>query len=351
MERFFERLVEGSPVDSWIYTGAIFCLILVGGLVSRRVLWNRLNVWAAHSDKTWRYQALNHLKAPFDVLVVVAAFGIAGQAAPPQIRAHPLMIYGVKITLIIVAIWTLDRMMALFYRSSALPESLTVTTRTLFLTITRAILLALGLLIVLDTVGVSITPLLASLGVGSVAVALALQDTLSNFFGGLYLLIDKPIRLGDYVKIESVEGVVEKIGWRSTRIRNGSDNTVVVPNSKVSSAYLLNYDLPLSECFLTVDLGVGYEADLERVERIAVDVAKDIQGRVSGAVKTYQPVARFQNFGDSAIGLQVVMRLTRTTEGGLVKHEFIKALHVRFAKEGILFPIPQRMVHLSTPLQ
>jgi small-conductance mechanosensitive channel len=351
MEHFLQRLVDGSPVDSWIYTGIIFCLVLFSGLVTRRVLWRRLGTWALKSDKSWRHQALVHLKSPVDVLVVVAAFGIAGQAAPPQIRAHPLMVYGVKITLILVAIWTVDRMMALFFRSAALPESLTVTTRTLFLTISRAILLGLGLLIVLDTVGVSITPLLASLGVGSVAVALALQDTLSNFFGGLYLLIDKPIRLGDYVKIETAEGVVEKIGWRSTRIRNGLDNTVIVPNSKVSSAYLLNYDLPLSECTLTVDFGVGYEADLEQVERVSVEVAKEIQGRVSGAVRTYQPVARFQNFGDSAIGVTVVMRVTRATEGGTVKHEFIKALHVKFAKEGILFPIPQRMVHLSTPLQ
>ena len=97
----------------------------------------------------------------------------------------------------------------------------------------RVAVAILALITALESLGVPVAPLLTTLGIGSLAVALALQDTLANFFAGLYLLADRPVRTGDYVKLhEGAEGFVETIGWRSSRLRTSSNNIVVVPNSQ-----------------------------------------------------------------------------------------------------------------------
>src|SRR6266404_164685 len=108
---------------------------------------------------------------------------------------------------------------------------------------------------------VAITPILTALGVGGLAVALALQDTLSNLFAGLHLLADKPIRVGDYVRLsaESVEGYVVDVGWRSTRIRMLQNNVVVVPNKRVAESVITNYDLGETRMALLIRVRVGYD--------------------------------------------------------------------------------------------
>ena len=111
----------------------------------------------------------------------------------------------------------------------------------------RLLVGALAIITALESLGVPVAPLLTTLGVGSLAVALALQETLANFFAGLYLLADRPVRAGDYIKIndpQGEEGYVESIGWRSSRLRTLKNNTVIVPNQKLSQAILTNYHLP-----------------------------------------------------------------------------------------------------------
>ena len=111
----------------------------------------------------------------------------------------------------------------------------------------RAVFAVLAILIILSTMGVSITPIVASLGITSLAVALALQPTLENFFSGIQLVMDKPIRIGDFIELDSGEqGFVEKIGWRSTWVRMLPNNIVIMPNSKLSNSKLINYYYP--EC-------------------------------------------------------------------------------------------------------
>lgn len=114
-------------------------------------------------------------------------------------------------------------------------------------TAARLLVLVVGGLVLLGALGIEITPILTALGVGGLAVALALQDTLSNLFAGLHLLADRPIRVGDYVKIaDAVEGYVVDVGWRSTRVRTLPNTVVVVPNKKVAESIITNYDLPES---------------------------------------------------------------------------------------------------------
>ncbi len=132
----------------------------------------------------------------------------------------------------------------------------------LSLTFVKVVIWITGGLVLLGGLGISITPLLTALGVGGLAVALALQDTLSNFFAGIHLLIEQPVRVGDFIKLESgQEGYVADIGWRTTRIRMLPNNMVILPNSKLTQSILTNYYLPEPRMAVLLPISVSYKAD------------------------------------------------------------------------------------------
>jgi small-conductance mechanosensitive channel len=212
----------------------------------------------------------------------------------------------------------------------------------------KIVLIAVGAMIVLDNLGVSLTPLLTTLGIGSLAVAIALQDTLGNFFAGLHIKADRPIEIGHFVKLQTgEEGYVERIGWRSTRIRMLPNNMVVVPNSKLVQDIITNYYLPDPELAVLVQVGVAYGSDLEKVDKVTSEVAKEVLQTTPGAIAGFEPFIRYHTFGDSSIDFTVILRAREFTDGILLKHEFIKKLHVRYEKEGIQFPFPTRIVYLK----
>lgn len=214
--------------------------------------------------------------------------------------------------------------------------------------LTRGVVIALGLLVLLESLGVSITPILASLGIGSLAVAFALQPTLENFFSGVQLVVDRPIQPGHFIRLESgEEGVVEKIGWRSTWVRTPLDNMLIIPNKHLVSARVMNYNYPEKDLAVPVDVGVHYGSDLARVERVALEVARYIQQSAPGAVRAFSPALRFRAFAGSSVDLTVTLRAEEVTAAAALKHEFIKALHARFAKEGIVIPYPITALNLE----
>lgn len=212
----------------------------------------------------------------------------------------------------------------------------------------RIVIISLGVLIILDSLGISITPIIASLGIGGLAIGLALQDTLANYFSGFCLLVDQPIRIGDFIKLDSgEEGYVDAIGWRSTRIRMLANKTVIVPNKMISSNRITNYDYPSPEVAVLVDVGVHYDSDLELVERVTIEVARDVQQTVSGAVRNFEPFIRYHTFADSSINFTVILRAEKFVDNYLIKHEFVKRLHNRYNKEGIIIPFPIRTVYMA----
>ncbi|HLD97305.1 MAG TPA: mechanosensitive ion channel family protein [Candidatus Nanoarchaeia archaeon] len=201
---------------------------------------------------------------------------------------------------------------------------------------------------VLDQLNIKITALLASLGVASLAVALALQDTIANFFAGIYVMADRPVRAGDFVRIENgEEGYVEEVGWRSTKIRTLPNNTVIIPNSKLAQSILTNYYLPDMQTGIILNCGVAYGSDLEKVEAVTVKVAEEVQKRVEGATRGFQPFVRFNGFGDSNINFTVIMRVAEPVAKYVVIHEFMKSLAKAYEKEKIEISVPARKVFLN----
>jgi small-conductance mechanosensitive channel len=209
----------------------------------------------------------------------------------------------------------------------------------------KIIFVAVGAMIILDNLGISITPILTTLGIGSLAVAIALQDTLGNFFAGLYIKADRFIEVGQYVRLESGdEGYVHHIGWRSTRIRMLPNNMVIVPNNKIVQSIITNYYMPDPELAVLVQVGVHYDSDLKKVERVTSEVAKEVLQEVPGGVTTFEPFIRYHTFADSSINFTVILRGREFTDNFLIKHEFIKRLQARYQEEGITIPFPIRTI-------
>lgn len=218
----------------------------------------------------------------------------------------------------------------------------------IFVNLTKFLVFLVGILIILQTLGVSITPILTALGVGGLAVALALQDTLSNLFSGLHILVSKQVRPGDYIRIESgEEGYVADITWRNTTIRALPNNMIVVPNSKLASAIVTNYFLPEKEMAVLIEVGVSYDSDLKKAEKITIEVSKEVMREVPGGIPGFEPSIRYHTFGDYSIKFTVVLRVKEFTDQHIIKHEFIKRLHERYKKEGIEIPFPTRTVYMQ----
>jgi len=219
----------------------------------------------------------------------------------------------------------------------------------IFANLAKVVVFVVGGLIVLQSLGVPITPILTALGVGGLAVALALQDTLSNLFAGLHILVSRLIRPGDYVKLETgEEGYVQDITWRHTTIKTLPNNMVIVPNSKLASALITNYYLPATEMAVLFQVGVSYDSDLEKVEKITIEVAKELMKEVQGGVPEFEPFIRYHTFGDFSINFTVILRAKEYGDQYLLKHEFIKRLHKRYKDQAIKIPFPVRTVYIDS---
>jgi len=211
----------------------------------------------------------------------------------------------------------------------------------------HGIIFAAGLVLALHAVGIAITPLIASLGVASLAVALALQRPLGNFFAGLLILADRSLNVGDFIALDSGEkGWIERIGLRHTRIRMLPDDVVIVPNEQLVSSTVHNTSLPSSPISVRTQVGVHYDSDLRKVERVCLEVARKVQQTVEGATRDWVPLVRFHTFDSSSINCSVILRVDEYIAKYPVVHEFVMALHERFREEGIVIPFPLRTIDI-----
>lgn len=227
---------------------------------------------------------------------------------------------------------------------------LTRSKRTIFMSlknIVNVVLYVLALLLILAVLGIEIEPLILGAGVGGLAVALALQPTIANYFSGIYIAADKSIKVGDYIELENnMRGYVDSIGWRSTRIRTLYNNLVIIPNSKLTEMIVTNYYDPVEEMYIKIEFGVSYDSDLDNVEKVIAEVGKEVLENTAGGVKEFEPYIRYSGFDESNIGLKTILRVKTYVDQFRVKHEFIKAIMKRFRKEGIEISLPSRNVYM-----
>ncbi len=232
-------------------------------------------------------------------------------------------------------------------RRLARREDAPLPSSTIFENVGRVLIWLLGSLIMLAALDVSITPLLAALGVGGLAMGLALQPTLENLFSGVQVLMSRQVEPGDFIRLETgEEGWVQDVTWRNTTIKMVSNNLIIVPNSIIGRSRIVNFTSADEQHGEVVPLGVAYDSDLEHVERVVREVATGVQREVDGAVKDHEPTVRFTAFGDFRIDMVAVLQVEQYKERLPARHEFLKRIHVRFAEEGIEIPYPRRTVQL-----
>jgi len=208
------------------------------------------------------------------------------------------------------------------------------------------VIFIIAISVILGYFKIDITPLVAGVGLGALAIGLALQSTLSNFFAGMHLLSDRPINVGDFIELDKdTSGFVEDIGWRSTRIRTMVDNLLIIPNAKLADSNIINYSMPKQDLNIWIPCGVAYESDLKKVEKVTLEVAREIQRKVPGAIKDFEPIFRYREFGDSNINFIIVLRVEEPMARFIVRNEFIKELKERFDKENIEISWPIRKIY------
>jgi len=328
----------------------VLLTVMAAGWFVRKVLFQFLEQWAAKSAGKFDDVFVQAIRGPFLFWVLILALHLTAQSSELPARATDLIGKALLIlwivSLTVVASRLAGSLVGLYGKewSSALP--VTTLTRSL----ASLVVAIIGILILLDTLSISVTPILTALGVGGLAVALALQETLSNLFAGVYVSLAGQVRVGDYVKLETGdEGYVTDISWRSTTLRALPNNLIVVPNSRLGNVIVTNYHLPEKRMSLLVPIGVSYEHDPDVIERILLEEAQAAAGEIPGLLAEPGPMVRFiPGFGESSLNFTLICQVAEFVDQYLVQHHLRKRIFKRFRQENIEIPFPIRTIHLKS---
>ncbi len=324
--------------DPW-WRALITILITV---VVAKLFQNFLIVWIKHLTRRTTTDIDDHIinmaSTPVFFLIVLGGLYYTFVSLGEIMAEYMVWVDRVFFILAIIMVaWVGSRIFALLVtRWFKKHRGLTGSPRLLNIVI-ASVIYVVAFIIVLSHFEIEVSPFIAALGVGGLAVGLALQDTLSNVFAGLHIIGDQPIRVHDIIEIQgqNLVGEVEDIGWRSTRIRTYSNNLVIVPNNTIATSILTNYEMPQKGMRTVIECGVDYGSDLKKVEKITLDVANKVQKKFGVPLKEFEPLFRLHTFADSNINFRVILMAKDRGGSFLLQNEFIKALHDRYNKENI----------------
>jgi small-conductance mechanosensitive channel len=326
----------------------VLAVTLLVGYAVKQVLLKVLRGWAVRTRGQAAHIVTNAIAGPFMIWVLILGMHLATEssAAPPE--AHRWL----SRTFLVLWILSLTIMgsrlagnLIQLYGSRG-QGVLPVTTLTQ--TLAQLAVVLLGMVLLLNGLGISITPILTALGVGGLAVALALQDTLANLFAGFYVAVAGQVRPGDYIRLNTgEEGYVMDIGWRSTTMRALSNNMVIVPNNKLGQAIVTNFYLPEKHLGASIVVNVDRDADEDRVEQLLLDVARGAVNEVPGLLANPAPSVMFDpGVSEWSLGFTVGYEVAEFGDQTRVRHELRKRVLRRLRREGIGLPFPTRTVYM-----
>jgi small-conductance mechanosensitive channel len=211
--------------------------------------------------------------------------------------------------------------------------------------IVRYAVTAIGVIGAINAMGFRLDALLAASAVLAVGIGFGLQNIAQNFISGLILLLEQPVRHGDFVRVGGTLGTVEDIGLRATHIITRDEVTIIVPNSALITAEVVNHSRPTTSLRIRVTVGVAYGSDMDKVRRVLLDVAKGTDGVQS------TPVAevRLEDFADSAMTMGLYCWISNARDDLRIGSALRFAIEKAFRREGIEIPYPQRVVHSAPP--
>jgi len=327
------------PITSGLVTASGLLLVRAFSL---RFLRRRSEKSAKRLNDT----VIKSIKIPslFWILAFALYIGLALSNLPAKYILY--LSKAIEVTIIFSITLALANLLANWLQNHLRQIELPIATAGISFALLKGTVLVIGFLIILNVLGISIVPLITALGLGGLAVALALQDTLSNLFAGINLLLEKSIRVGDFVRLETgEEGYVEDITWRTTRLRMLPNNMVIIPNSKLAQSIVTNYHLPEKRLSVLMPINVSYSSDPERVEKILLEVAKKAAGEIPGLLAQPEPLVRLiPGFGDYSLSFTLICSVAEFTDQYLVQHELRKRILRRFKEEGVEITLPQHCV-------
>lgn len=345
--RPIQQIALHHPIEL-VVPACLLLATLAFGYVLKRLLFRTLHRWGAKTSSKVDEVFVKSLGTPIMIwsLILGIYFATESLELPERFRQN------VDRTLLILVILSLTIMASglagelIRFYGSRTPDAMPATTLTQNLV--QLFIVLVGGVIMLNHLGVSITPILTALGVGGLAVALALQDTLSNLFAGFYISVAGQVRLGDYIKLNTGEaGYVTDISWRSTIIRALGSNLIIIPNSKLAQAIVTNYYLPDRRISLSIAVSVSYASDPEQVERVLLDEVRSGVGAIAGLLAEPAPsVQLIPGFGDSTLNFTLGCYVAEFADQFSVQHELRKRILKRFRAEGIEMPFPTRTVYV-----
>ena len=345
MTIFSHTFDPDSLIELLIVPVGIVVAALTAGIIADRLIRRYIDHHLAVEESTWKYVLIRSMHGvPIFFSFIIGLYWAidAVEISPTLTKLLSYLLFTSNVFSITrVIARTVDGVVTMYFERSDrnLPKT------TLLNSILIGVIYAMGLLVILQYYGISIAPILTAAGVGGMAVALALQETLANIFSGLHLILSKQLRIGEYIRLGSgEEGRVTDITWRfTTIIPLGASNTIVIPNKTIAGANITNFSLPTQNINISIPVGVAYDSDLAAVERITIETAKEVLARVDDNPNA-TPLVRYTEFADSSINFIVILPSSLFDHQGIIQHEFIKALTVRYRAEGIDIPYPIRTI-------
>ncbi len=315
----------------WIAFLVSLAVFLVIRQLGRRWLYRR-----ATGTDSYLWSLLESTKAPSWMWALMGALWVTMEYSDLPARAARISTNTIAVCLTLslsLGIASmLERMVSLYGRRNNRPLAAAGLSRTLI----YVLVLGIGLVILLRSLGLTVTPLLTALGVGGLAVALALQDTLANFFAGIHIIVESPVSVGDFIRLSSSEeGIVTDIGWRTTRVTNMQNNVIVIPNSKITASILLNFSLPESRLATDVDVVVGHEADLDAVRTMLLEEA----AQADSVLADPPPIVLMDpGVTPTHVQLKLWVNIPERTLQGLVRSDLRFRIARRLRREGVPMP-------------
>jgi small-conductance mechanosensitive channel len=341
-----KHLVE-NPVEFAVPI-AILIASLIGGYIVRRILFRIVRQWAAHSESHLDVLFIDTLRGPIIIWALILGVHLAVG------NTHLSPKYQKEIRTALQFLWVLSFTIAAshfagnavrYYGARAGAQSVTSLTQK----VAQLLVVALGIIWLFKVVfDMSLTPVITAFGVGGLAVALALQDTLSNLFAGFYVSISHLVRVGDYIKLSTgEEGYVTDINWRCTTMRTLGNSMTVVPNNKLGTTIYTNYHLPESRMGVSIVFGVAGDSDIDHVEQILLDETMASAREIPGLVVDPPPSVSF-SLGEWSLNFQVSFSVREFGDQFSVQSGLRKRIYRRLKKENIKMPLPTKAVVLES---
>jgi small-conductance mechanosensitive channel len=318
----------------------VFVGCLIAGWVIRKLLFRWIRKFSATSRHKIDVVIVPALRGPIMIWALIIGLDLATRTSALPLR------YQKPINITLEALWIASLTIIAAQLAGNLIRHYTSLadgasqSPTLTKNLTQIVVSILGFLILLNHLQVDIRPYLAALGVGGLAVALALQDTLANLFAGFYISLSTQIRIGDYVKLNTgEEGYVTDITWRSTTLRGLANNYIFIPNAKLTQAIITNFNLPSKVIGMSVSVRIAYDADTDHIEKLLIEEATN--QKLAGLITDPPPSVQWNpGFGDSTLQLSLNFQVEEFVNQYGVQSELRKRIFKRFQKEGIALPYP-----------